>query len=45
VTALAILPTLAMRNRPAAERGINERDLEEGVTNGVEEASRAGLAI
>jgi MFS family permease len=45
VTALAILPTLAMRNRPAAERGVTERDLEEGVTNGVEEASRAGLAI
>ena len=45
VTAVAILPTLAMRNRPAAERGVTERDLEEGVINGVEEASRAGLAI
>ncbi len=45
VTALAILPTLAMRNRPAAERGITQHQLDEDVTNGVEDASRAGLAI
>ena len=45
VTALAILPTLAMRNRPAVERGINGRELDEDVTNGVEDATRAGLAI
>jgi MFS family permease len=40
VTAVAILPTLAMRNRPAA--GAHE---EETGTDGVEQASRAGLAI
>ena len=42
VTAVAILPTLAMRNRP----GTNARPTEgeEGV-NAVEKASRAGLAI
>jgi MFS family permease len=45
VTALAILPTLAMRNRPAAERATTERGLEGDVANGVEDASRAGLAI
>jgi hypothetical protein len=45
VTALAILPTLAMRNRPAAERGTTQLELDEDVTNGVEDASRAGLAI
>jgi MFS family permease len=45
VTALAILPTLAMRNRPAGERAIEQHHLDEDVTNGVEDASRAGLAI
>jgi hypothetical protein len=41
VTAVAILPTLAMRNRPAHAR------IEKGevVGNVVEEASRAGLAL
>jgi len=42
VTAVAILPTLAMRNRPGAHAGIAEG---EDVGNVVEEASRAGLAI
>lgn len=42
VTAVAILPTLAMRNRP----GSHARSAEgEEVGNVVEEASRAGLAI
>jgi MFS family permease len=42
VTAVAILPTLAMRNRP----GIDARAAqEEDAGNVVEEASRAGLAI
>jgi MFS family permease len=42
VTAVAILPTLAMRNRP----GSHARPAEgEDVGNVVEEASRAGLAI
>jgi hypothetical protein len=40
VTAIAIVPTLAMRNRPGvADEG------EEGSVDGVTEASRAGLAI
>ncbi len=45
VTAVAIVPTLAMNNRP----GTMSRDPQEGddehVVNAVEEASRAGLAI
>jgi MFS family permease len=43
VTALAIVPTLAMRNRPGAMRAADEDDEHSG--NAVEEASRAGLAI
>jgi len=42
VTAVAILPTLAMRNRPGSHARA-ARDEEPG--NVVEEASRAGLAI
>lgn len=42
VTAVAILPTLAMRNRPGTEA---RRAEGEDVSNAVEEASRAGLAI
>jgi hypothetical protein len=42
VTAVAILPTLAMRNRPGAQAQAAQ---EEDVGNVVEEASRAGLAI
>ncbi|MEP7157933.1 MAG: MFS transporter [Chloroflexota bacterium] len=42
VTAVAILPTLAMRNRPGTEA---QRAEAEDVGNAVEEASRAGLAI
>ena len=41
VTALAIVPTLAMRDRPGAARGSDQ----EGSVDGVAEASRAGLAI
>jgi hypothetical protein len=44
VTAVAILPTLAMHNRPGAmSRSRTETD--DDHTNAVEEASRAGLAI
>jgi len=43
VTAVAILPTLAMRNRPGAGTAQNAEG--EDVGNVVEEASRAGLAI
>jgi MFS family permease len=42
VTAVAILPTLAMRNRPGVQAGAAER---EDAGNVVEEASRAGLAL
>ncbi|HUP83105.1 MAG TPA: MFS transporter [Candidatus Limnocylindria bacterium] len=42
VTAVAILPTLAMRNRPGVHAHTAQ---EEDVGNVVEEASRAGLAI
>ncbi|MEP7379849.1 MAG: MFS transporter [Chloroflexota bacterium] len=42
VTAVAILPTLAMRNRPGSDARPTEG---EDVGNVVEEASRAGLAI
>ena len=45
VTAVAIIPTLAMRNRPAEHRGAVQRDEEEGVSGGVEQASQAGIAI
>ena len=45
VTAVAILPTLAMRNRPAAQRDADQRDKHEGVSDGVEQASQAGIAI
>lgn len=45
VTAIAILPTLAMHNRPGTmSRAAGEED-DEHVANAVEEASRAGLAI
>ena len=44
VTAIAILPTLAMHNRPGAMSRTREGD-DEHVVNAVEEASRAGLAI
>jgi len=45
VTAVAIVPTLMMHNRPGAmSRTYNEGD-DEHVVNAVEEASRAGLAI
>ena len=44
VTAIAILPTLAMNNRPGAMSPASGED-NEHVANGVEEASRAGLAI
>jgi hypothetical protein len=42
VTAVAILPTLAMRNRPGSQARAAQ---EEDAGNVVEEASRAGLAI
>jgi hypothetical protein len=42
VTAIAILPTLAMRNRPGAYA---QNEVGEDSGNVVEEASRAGLAI
>jgi MFS family permease len=42
VTAVAILPTLAMRNRPGTDARAAQ---EEDAGNVVEEASRAGLAI
>jgi MFS family permease len=42
VTAVAILPTLAMRNRPGSHTELAEG---EDVGNVVEEASRAGLAL
>lgn len=46
VTAIAILPTLAMRNRPAHASGaLDEETDDQHVANAVEEASRAGLAI
>jgi MFS transporter, DHA2 family, triacylglyceride efflux pump len=46
VTAIAILPTLAMRNRPAnVARHDDGRAEDEVRANAVEEASRAGLAI
>ena len=44
VTAIAILPTLAMNNRPGAMSPASGED-NEHVANGIEEASRAGLAI
>ena len=45
VTAIAILPTLAMRNRPGVEPGAPESGEDDEVENALEEASRAGLAI
>jgi hypothetical protein len=46
VTAVAILPTLAMRDRPSAARRTEaEPNDEEGNVDGVQEATRAGLAI
>ncbi len=45
VTAVAILPTLAMRNRPAAQGDAAQRNEREGVSDGVEQASQAGIAI
>jgi MFS family permease len=45
VTALAILPTLAMRNHPGAIARSHDEEDDEHVANAVEEASRAGLAI
>jgi MFS family permease len=44
VTAIAILPTLAMRNRPESEHGAPQAD-EHDHHSAVEDASRAGLAI
>jgi MFS family permease len=45
VTAVAILPTLAMRNRPGS-RGSQERGAEKSdLVDGAEEASRVGYAI
>jgi hypothetical protein len=45
VTGVAILPTLAMRNRPAARSDAEPREHGEGVSDGVEQASQAGIAI
>jgi hypothetical protein len=42
VTAVAILPTLAMRNRPDADIRATSR---ETVADGVEDTAQAGLAI
>jgi len=42
VTAVAILPTLAMRNRPSAA-AVGQREEREGVSGAVEEASGAGV--
>lgn len=44
VTAIAIVPTLAMNNRPGTMSGAIDEGTD-GHTNAVEEASRAGLAI
>ena len=44
VTAFAILPTLAMHNRPGTMSGATDEGAD-GHTNAVEKASRAGLAI
>ncbi|HEY7023731.1 MAG TPA: MFS transporter [Candidatus Limnocylindrales bacterium] len=44
VTAIAILPTLAMHNRPGTMSGATDEGAD-GHTNAVEKASRAGLAI
>jgi len=44
VTAFAILPTLAMHNRPGTMSGATDEGTD-GHTNAVEKASRAGLAI
>ncbi len=45
VTAVAILPTLAMRNRVAGSSDNGAREHREGVSDGVEQASQAGIAI
>ena len=45
VTAVAIVPTLAMRNRPSVSSGAEPREHREGVSDGVEQASQAGIAI
>jgi MFS family permease len=45
VTAVAILPTLAMHNRPGDMSRADYEGDDEYVANAVEEASRAGLAI
>jgi len=44
VTTIAILPTLAMRNRPSAVAS-GQREKGEGVSDAVEEASEAGIGI
>jgi hypothetical protein len=45
VTAVAIVPTLAMRNRPGTHAHAHGQQEGEDVGNVVEEASRAGLAL
>ncbi len=45
VTAIAILPTLAMHNRPGVEHAAREPGEDGEVENALEEASRAGLAV
>jgi MFS family permease len=45
VTAVAIIPTLAMRNRPTAQRDAAQRDEGEGASDGVEQATLSGISI
>ncbi len=45
VTAIAIVPTLAMHNRPGTMSRTRDEENDEHIANTVEEASRAGLAI